>query len=35
VDKDARGKRREERYGHDECRFHRHGRLWSILPKES
>jgi hypothetical protein len=25
VEKDARGKRREERYGHDERRFHGHG----------
>src|SRR5208282_5782390 len=35
VDEDARDKRREERYGHDERRFHSHGRLSSILPKES
>jgi hypothetical protein len=35
VDEDARGKRCEERHGHDEYRFHRHGGLSSILPKES
>jgi len=36
VDEDARGKRREERYGHDERRFHGHGQtVSSILPKES
>jgi hypothetical protein len=35
VDEDAGGKRCEERHGHDECRFHGHGRLASILPKES
>ena len=26
VDEDARGKRCEERHGHDECRFHGHGK---------
>ena len=36
VDKDARRKRREERYGHDERRFHGHGQtVSSVLPKES
>ena len=36
VDEDARGKRRKERYGHDERRFHGHGQtvVSSILPKE-
>ena len=34
VDEDARGKRREERYGRDERRFHGHGQTVSlILPK--
>ena len=33
MDEDARGKRREERYGHDERRFHGHGQtVSSILP---
>ena len=36
VDEDARGKRREEHYGHDKRRFHGHGRtVSSILSKES
>ena len=35
VHDDARGKRCEERHGHNECRFHRHGELSSVLPKES
>ena len=33
MNQDARGKRCEERFGHDARRFHGHGRLSSILPK--
>jgi hypothetical protein len=33
VDEDARGKGREERQGHDECRFHGHGETGADLAK--
>ena len=35
VDEDARGKRREERYGHDESLFHGHGAAAVDLAGES
>ena len=36
VDEDARGKRREKRYGSDERRFHGHGQtVSSILPRKT